>query len=208
MVQLLQFHPESGRIYHGSRVFDPWLLSWTAAATPTCCQSISPTAALGRLAAAGRLRRVPVGIIGPRQATADECATAERLGSALARSGLQLLCGGGKGVMEAACKGALAAGGQPIGVLPDNEWTAANPHVAIPIATGLGAARNAIIGRACLALVAVGGGYGTLSEIAFGLQFERLVLTLGAAPTVAGAIACADVDEAVARVAAHLLGLS
>lgn len=120
--------------------------------------------------------------------------------------GLQLLCGGKSGVMEAACKGCLEAGGLPVGLLPDEDWRQANPYVAIPIATGIGPARNALIARAAQALVAVGGGYGTLSEMAFGLHFGRPVLTLGEAPPVEGAEACADVDDAIGRIARHLLG--
>src|SRR5690606_18071116 len=103
------------------------------------------------------------------------------------------------------CKGAFEAGGSPIGLLPDTEWDAANPYVAIPIATGIGQARNALIARACLVLVAVGGGYGTLSEMAFGLHFERLVLTLDKAPPVDGAVACAGVAEVLERIAGRLL---
>ncbi len=203
----LQFHAASGTLHHDGRVFDAWQLSWSTTPTPEGCDPVAPSQALARLAALGRLRRVPVGIIGPRTASPEEAGMAEHLGGELTRIGLQIICGGKSGVMEAACLGASAAGGQPIGLLPDNEWSEANPHVTIPVATGIGPARNAIIARACLALVAVGGGYGTLSEIAFGLQFERLVLTLGHAPQVSGAISCTTVDDAVERVARRFLGL-
>ena len=91
--------------------------------------------------------------------------------------------------------------------MPDEEWSAANPYVAIPLATGIGPARNAIIARAAEVLIAVGGGYGTLSEMAYGLHFDRLVLTLGDAPAVPGAIACASVEEALDRACHRLLRL-
>lgn len=186
--------------------FDAWTLTWRAAPLPTDAAEISAPDALRRLAAHGGIRRVPVGIIGPKEATDEERTTAERLGRAFALHGLQLLCGGRNGVMEAACKGCLEAGGQPIGLLPGEEWDTGNAYVAIPIATGIGPARNAILARACLALVAVGGGYGTLSEMAFGLHFNRPVYALGNAPFVADAIGCANVEEVMAHLARHVLG--
>lgn len=208
MPHALQFHAASGSLHRDGQAFDPWQLSWSTGSTPAGCDPVAPSEALARLAAQRRLRRVPVGIIGPRSASAEEANVAEHLGNELTRIGLQVMCGGKAGVMEAACRGALAAGGQPLGLLPDNAWTQANPHVAIPIATGLGPARNAVIARACLVLVAVGGGYGTLSEIAFGLQFERLVLGLGQVPPVPGTVICTSVDDAVERVALRFLGLA
>ena len=193
------------RALHGpAGRFDPWRLAWVPAAAPDDAVPVRALTGL-RYVMRGRARRVPVGIIGPREATPEQLDLAERLGAGLAEAGLQLLCGGRGGVMEAACKGSLEAGGSPIGLLPDTEWDAANPYVAIPIATGIGQARNALIARACLALVAVGGGYGTLSEMAFGLHFDRLVLTLDRAPAVDGAVACASVEDALERIAAHLL---
>jgi uncharacterized protein (TIGR00725 family) len=105
--------------------------------------------------------------------------------------------------MEAACEGAASAGGMSIGLLPDDEWQAANRFVTIPIATGIGVARNAIIARAGLALVAVGG-YGTLSEIALALQFGRPVLTLLDAPAVSG-VRPMDSVEATLDAVCHLV---
>lgn len=115
--------------------FDPWVMVWRASDVPSDTVRIIGPDALVRLAAEGGVRWVPVGIIGPKAATADERAGV--LGAGLARMGLQLLCGGKNGVMESACKGNLDAGGLPIGLLPDDEWTAANDYVAIPIATGV-----------------------------------------------------------------------
>jgi uncharacterized protein (TIGR00725 family) len=118
-----------------------------------------------------------------------------------------VLCGGLVGVMAAVSRGAAEAGGTVVGVLPDGDWRTANPWVTIPIATGVGVARNAIIARASLALVAVGGGYGTLSEIAFGLQFGKPVLGFFDAAPAAGVELLANVDEALDRVARIVLEL-
>lgn len=194
-------------LHSGRGRFDPWTLEWRAEPMPADDRPLRPDEALRRLAARGGLRRVPVGVIGPRAAATDELATAERLGAAIAGHGLQLLCGGRGGVMEAACRGCAGAGGEPIGILPDTDWREANPYVAIPIATGIGEARNAIIARACPVLVAVGGSYGTLSEIALGLHFGRLVLSLGAPPPMDGPVACASVEEVLERTAERILGL-
>ncbi len=167
---------------------------------------VSPLQALKLLAEKGALKRVPIGIIGPRDATTEQRDIAYALGAAMADHGLQLLCGGKNGVMEAACEGHAAHGGLPVGILPDEEWHAANPFVGIPIATGIGPARNAIIARACIALIAVGGGVGTLSEMALGLQFNRLVLAMAGAPHVDGVSIMADIEEALDHVARRIMG--
>lgn len=187
--------------------FDPWNLRWasSASAMPADAADIAPCEAVALLAKAGLMRRAPVAVIGPRDAKPEEQTIAEALGTGIGTLGLQLLCGGKSGVMEAVCKGCLEAGGLPIGLVPDEEWSAANPYVAIPLATGIGPARNAIIARAAEVLIAVGGGYGTLSEMAYGLHFDRLVLTLGAAPSVPGAVACATVKEALDRACQRLV---
>lgn len=80
--------------------------------------------------------------------------------------------------MEAACKGAKSAGGTTIGILPGDSRHAANPHVDIPIVTGLGYARNVIVVKSAQAVIAVGGSYGTLSEIAYALQNDIPVIGL------------------------------
>jgi uncharacterized protein (TIGR00725 family) len=90
-----------------------------------------------------------------------------------------LVCGGRGGVMEAACRGAKQAGGTTVGILPGSSRNDANEHVDIAIATGLGEMRNALIVRAVDSLIAVGGEYGTLSEIALALKGGRPVFGLG-----------------------------
>ncbi|MEW6641253.1 MAG: TIGR00725 family protein [Pseudomonadota bacterium] len=205
---VLRWHPRAACLSNANRTFDPAALRWTDVPPPAeAGEAVSPIEALQRFATTGRLRRVPIGVIGPREATDAQCQLAEALGEALARHGLQMLCGGKNGVMEAACRGHAAGGGLPVGLLPDEEWDAANPYVAIPIATGIGPARNAIIARACLVLVAIGGGVGTLSEMALGLQFKRLVLALADAPQVEGVPRLASVGEALEQIAARVLAL-
>lgn len=192
-------------LYGPNGRFDPWVLAWHRAEKPGDAVSVTAVEALKAIASNGGMRRVPVGIIGPKAATADALTIAEYIGGMLARLGLQLLCGGKNGVMEAACKGCLAAGGTPIGLLPDEEWAAANDFVAIPIPTGIGPARNAIIARGCQVLIAIGGGLGTLSEMALGLHFNRPVLALADAPFVEGARICNNPDEALDLMAAYIL---
>jgi uncharacterized protein (TIGR00725 family) len=111
-----------------------------------------------------------VAVVGPGEATPEEIATAEEVGRLLAERGAVLVCGGLGGVMEAACRGAKEDGGRTVGILPGSDRAAANPHVDVAIATGLGEARNALVVRAADVLIAVGGAYGTLSEIALALK--------------------------------------
>ena len=188
--------------------FDPWALAWAPfEGTAEDHLDISPLAALSWLYAQPGARRLAIAVIGPKEATASHSATAETLGRRLGELGAPMITGGRSGVMEAASRGNLAAGGLPIGILPGEEWEEANPYVAIPLATGLGPARNAVIARAAIALIAVGGGYGTLSEMAFGLHFGRLVVALDDAPEVAGALRFADIEDALERVALRVLAL-
>jgi uncharacterized protein (TIGR00725 family) len=104
---------------------------------------------------------------------------AEEVGRLLARRGAVVVCGGLGGVMEAACRGARSEGGTAVGILPGLDRGAANPHVSVAVASGLGEARNALVVRAADALIAVGGAYGTLSEIALALKAGKPVIGLG-----------------------------
>lgn len=202
----LQWDAREKCLFADKRVFDPSRLQWlNSDAEREGDAFVSPLQALKFMAENRMLKRVPVGIIGPREATAEQRDIAYALGAAMADHGLQLLCGGKNGVMEAACEGHAAGGGLPVGILPDEEWQAANPFVGIPIATGIGPARNAIIARACIALIAVGGGVGTLSEMALGLQFNRMVLAMAGAPHVDGVPIMADIEEALDHVARRIL---
>lgn len=119
-----------------------------------------------------------LGIIGASEPSDRQARLAEQVGAAAARAGATVVCGGLGGVMAAACAGAKRAGGRTVGILPGTDRGAANPHVDVAVPTGLGEARNVLVVRAADALVAVGGAYGTLSEIALGLAAERPVVGL------------------------------
>ena len=119
-----------------------------------------------------------IAVVGGSVATNEETSLAEAVGRGLATAGAVLICGGRGGVMEAACRGAKAADGLTVGVLPGTDVGQANPYVDIPIVTGLGEARNAIIARSAQAMIAIGGSYGTLSEIALALRFGVPVIGL------------------------------
>jgi uncharacterized protein (TIGR00725 family) len=189
-------------------VFDPTARYWNASDEPAGEPVGLRDAVHWLQTESGTPCRVPVAVIGPRDATPPEQQTAFSVGAGLAALGIVLLCGGKGGVMEAACEGAASAGGVSIGLLPKSEWQAANRFVTVPIATGIGEARNAIIARAALALIAIGGGYGTLSEIALALQFGRPVLTLLQAPAVAGVHPMDSVDTALDAICRVILSLS
>jgi len=115
-------------------------------------------------------RKKIVAVIGSRQPSPEEAEIAEEVGREVARYGITLVCGGLGGVMEAACRGASAEGGLTIGILPGDSPETANPYVQIPIVTAIGFARNVSVVKSAQAAIAVGGSYGTLSEIAFALQ--------------------------------------
>jgi uncharacterized protein (TIGR00725 family) len=121
---------------------------------------------------------ITIAVIGGGQCTRKEARLAEEVGRELARRGAVLVCGGLGGVMEAACRGAGAEGGTTIGILPGEDSRTANPHVQIPIATGLGYARNIAVVRSARAVIAIGGSYGTLSEIGYALQAGTPVIGL------------------------------
>ncbi len=119
-----------------------------------------------------------VAVIGGSQCSPQEAKLAEAVGRELARRGVTLVCGGLGGVMKAACKGARCEGGITIGILPGDSRRQANPYIQIPIVTGIGYARNAIVVKSAQAVIAVGGSYGTLSEIGHALQNDIPVIGL------------------------------
>lgn len=120
-----------------------------------------------------------IAVVGAGTCSAEEDAVAEQVGAALARAGAVLVCGGLSGVMEAACRGARREGGLTVGLLPGADRAAANPHVGVAIATGLGELRNGLVVRSVDALIAIGGEFGTLSEIGFALKLGKRVVGLG-----------------------------
>jgi uncharacterized protein (TIGR00725 family) len=121
---------------------------------------------------------------------------AEAVGRGAAETGAVLVCGGMGGVMEAACRGARAAGGLTIGILPGPTRADANPYVDVAIATGINEARNLAIIRTSDILIAVGGSYGTLSEIGFALKAGKKVVGLRTWD-IAGMVPAATAEDAI-----------
>ncbi len=124
-------------------------------------------------------RRTTVAVIGAGDAGSAELAAAEEVGAGLASAGYIVLSGGLGGVMEAASRGARSELGSTIGILPGDDPGDANGWVELAIPTGMGEARNALVIAAAQACVAVGGGYGTLSEIAIALRSGKPTVGLG-----------------------------
>lgn len=119
-----------------------------------------------------------ISICGPNEPTEKEIAAAEAVGALIAGAGQALTCGGRGGVMAAACRGAKRAGGTTIGILPGYDTSEANQWVDHIICTGLGHARNAVVVASGEAIIAIGGGFGTLSEIALALKMGKRVIAL------------------------------
>lgn len=148
--------------------------------------------------------RIPlVSVIGGSRCSDALGQQAELAGRLLVEAGLGIVCGGGAGIMQAACRGAYNAGGMTVGLLPGDDPAAGNEYLRISIPTGIGQARNALVVHAGLAVLAIGGSYGTLSEIAFALRKGKPVIGLETWQAVdgegqaAGIEMCASVEEAV-----------
>ncbi len=122
--------------------------------------------------------RTFIAVVGAGAGSCDDhvARVAELVGREIAKAGAVLVCGGLGGVMEAACRGASQHGGLTIGILPTKSRDSANPHVQVAIATGLGEARNALITRTSDAVIAIGGEFGTLSEIGLALKMNKPVV--------------------------------
>jgi uncharacterized protein (TIGR00725 family) len=123
-------------------------------------------------------RPLRVGVIGGNGLDARLYAEAVDVGRLLARAGAEVVCGGMAGAMEAVCKGCAEEGGRSVGLLPDDTVARANPFVTVPIATGMGYARNYIIVHNSDALIAIGGSEGTLNEMAAALNMGLTVVSL------------------------------
>lgn len=130
-------------------------------------------------------------------ADAGVLAAAEAVGAGLARGGAVVVTGGLGGVMEAASRGARDAGGMTLAILPGDDRAEANRWVAVAVATGMGELRNGLVVRCADALVAVGGGYGTLSEVALALKAGKRVVGLRTWE-IAGVLPADGAEEAVA----------
>jgi uncharacterized protein (TIGR00725 family) len=111
-----------------------------------------------------------ISVIGDSSCSPEEARVAEAVGRLLAEKGVTLMCGGLGGVMEAACRGAKSAGGITVGILPGQDPRTANAWVDIPVVSSMGEARNVVVAKSAQAVIAIGGKYGTLSEIAYALN--------------------------------------
>jgi uncharacterized protein (TIGR00725 family) len=149
-------------------------------------------------------RAIQISVIGGGQESEEVLARAQEVGRRVAEAGAVLVCGGMGGVMEAASRGAAEAGGTVIGVLPTESHTDANPHVTHAIATGIGHARNLAVAASGDAVIAIGGKWGTLSEIAFARRLGRPVIALESWPirnragSDVGIVEAESAEEAVA----------
>jgi uncharacterized protein (TIGR00725 family) len=119
-----------------------------------------------------------VAVVGSGVATGELCEKAREVGRLVAERGGTLVCGGLSGVMEAAARGATEAGGTAIGILPDEDRRRANEHLTYSVPTGTGHARNLAVVCSGDVVIAIGGEYGTLSEIGLALKIGRPVVTL------------------------------
>jgi uncharacterized protein (TIGR00725 family) len=122
--------------------------------------------------------RPRIGVIGASQCGKKLQDLAYQTGKLIARKGGILVCGGMGGVMEAACRGAREEGGLTVGILPTGSAKDANHYVDIPVVTGMGYTRNSLVVQSSQAVIAIGGKYGTLSEIAFAMQYKVPVVGL------------------------------
>lgn len=152
-----------------------------------------------------------VAVCGPGRANDQEAAWAEEVGRLIAQAGAVLVCGGLGGVMDAAARGAMSAGGVSIGILPGEDRDEAGPHLTMAVPTGLGEARNALVVRAADAVIAISGEFGTLSEIALALKMGKPVVGLSTWELSKGgrpvdAIVRANSPEEAVRVALEAAG--
>ena len=149
-----------------------------------------------------------ISVVGGSTCTDEQATLAEAVGREVASRGHVLVCGGRGGVMEAACRGAVEAGGHTVGILPGDSPAAANDYVETPVVTGMGNARNALVVMNGDGVVAVDGGTGTLSEVGHaldlgkpvaGLQTHRIDGVTGIEHVETALAAVAHVERAVAE---------
>ncbi|MBF0559999.1 MAG: TIGR00725 family protein [Nitrospirae bacterium] len=144
-----------------------------------------------------------IAVIGAGDAEGELLSTAEEVGRLIAQNGAVMVCGGLGGVMEAAARGAKSLGGLTLGILPGLDKNDANPYIDVPVTTGMGDMRNAVIVRTADVLIAVGGAYGTLSEIALALKTGKTVIGINTWD-IKGTIMAESAEEAVNKALASL----
>ena len=143
-----------------------------------------------------------IAVIGAAETTPEEYDIAQQVGQLIAGHREILVCGGLGGVMEAACKGAKEQDGRTIGIVPDTGN--GNQFLDVVIRTGIGHARNILVAQSSDAVIAIGGSYGTLSEISIALKTKRRVFGIKTWD-IEGVIKCTNPEDAVIRAvnAAH-----
>jgi len=185
------------------RCFDPTQRRWLGV-TPVVSDKVEVLDALAAVTwlqrESGAWLRVPIGVIGPSEATAAQLSAALQVGELLGDCRLTVICGGRQGVMQAVCEGVARVGGLALGLLPEADSSNANPFVGVAIATGIGEARNA--------LIAIGDSFGPLSEVALARQFGKLVIGLEGAADVEGVQHVGSAREAVERAAEAILAVT
>ena len=142
---------------------------------------------------------VQIGVIGSGKCDDELLKIAERVGELLAENGCVVINGGLGGVMEASARGAVRKGGTVVGILPTADKEHANPYVSIAIATNMGHARNMIIVHSSDAIIAVGGEYGTISEMAIALKEGKRVVAIKPPVNLSGLIVANSPEEAVKK---------
>jgi len=141
-----------------------------------------------------------VGVIGGGECTDSTYKTAQSLGFEIGKKGWILVCGGLGGIMEAAAKGCAEAGGMTLGILPGSQRNSANPYIRIALPTGLEEGRNLLVVRTSDVLVSIGGGYGTLSEIALALKAGKPVIGLETWEHIQGIQYVSHPDEVIEKI--------
>jgi len=141
-----------------------------------------------------------IGVIGAGTCNQGDYETARQVGRGICEAGATLVCGGLGGIMEGACHGASEAGGQTVGILPGPDKSQANPYVTLPVVTDLGHARNVLVVRSSDILVAIRGGYGTLSEISIALKLGKPIVGLHTWPDMDGIVYVDTPGEAIEAV--------
>ena len=150
------------------------------------------------------LNKTHIGAIGAGECSTEIYGIAYEVGCLVGQNEWVLVCGGLGGVMEGAAKGCFENGGITVGILPSTEKRSANPFVTLAIPTGMGEARNVLVVRASDVVVAIAGGYGTLSEIGLALKIGKPVIGLKTWPGIDGIDYVETPDQAINMVVKYL----
>lgn len=197
----MQYDENKEIFYLDGFYFDAQKTSWHhVSETPKHIISLTRKQAIKKLQQSKNRIRIPIGVVGTNKPTVQQYELAKIIGHELGLLEITILCGGQSGVMEAVCKGAEEVNGVTIGLLPESNIEQANQFVSIPLATGIGFARGSLIASSSLCLIAIGGGNGTLVEVASGLQFGKKVFALESNFTLQGVNYCQSINEIIHQI--------